>query len=161
MVPKPRFIIFHGLPGSGKTTLCKRMIQDFPERYYYVNIGGHPDFRKRPMTEICASDYVLNGAGRDLITEAVLEKSAAKFASAVSSNVRKESGIEFEKVDIFLLDCDVNVLATRRSRTADEYRALRERMTVQSGGGKFNYHTLGVGADPVEKIVDRVRLLLA
>lgn len=126
-------LLIHGLPGAGKTTLCRRMAESRDD-LFYVDLGKHPDFRQRPMIDICIEQYRQQGAGRSLLSEGYLPKMAARDRLAD----KMLSGCGLERAVIVGLDeTDMDFLALRRNRSSEEYEALRRE--VEFGSKRHDY----------------------
>ena len=127
------FILMHGLPGVGKTTVCRQLAEACRD-LQYVDLGKDPDFGKRPMLEICVDRYRASGQDRNLLTEGHLPKMASR--DHLVRNVLSACG--FDRALIVGLDeADMDFLATRRNRTSAEYASLRD--DTEFGSRKFDY----------------------
>lgn len=151
-------LLIHGLPGAGKTTLCRRLAESRHD-LYYVDLGKHPDFRQRPMIDICIDQYRLHGAGRNLLSEGYLPKMAARDKLAD----RMLSGCDLERAVIVGLDeTDMDFLARRRNRSSGEYEALRSEVEFGSKRHAYiHYLSLPEERDSVDERVRRLSDLVS
>ena len=136
---KRGFFLFHGLPGVGKTALCKQLAATMPNMFF-ANLAASPDFKKMPMRSICVSMYGGAPSGSSLITEGVLPtiSSRDKLVNSVLSGIRASYDISFDVVGIvFIRESDWMFMSKRRNRSAEEYRRANE--TMQPGSADFEY----------------------
>lgn len=134
------FLLLHGLPGVGKTTLC-RIFSELRSDFFYADMAAHADFRNRAMWEICATEYIAHGLSKSLITDAWAPKIGFRdrFVSRVQEAIRDNSSVGFDCARIvYLSEDDDALLSSRRNRSPEEYSALREEIEV--GSKNYSYH---------------------
>lgn len=142
----PGLVLIHGLPGAGKSSLCRELDQML-DGVYYADAGQHPDFRSRSMSRICADMYEANGAGRSLLIEGVCAAREGRDAlvSQVISRVEQCTGIGFVNPRIIFLDESLPVLASRRNRSEHEYRELRASVSIGSRAYRYTIYSCAPG----------------
>jgi len=153
-----RLVVFYGLPGAGKSTLAEALE---PYGYFYSNLAKHPDFGSRSLADIAASEFFDSGSLDGLVVEAVLKGrgSRRRFIEDLQARCFDLSGREFESVAVFYVKEQLEVLATRRRRTVEEYRELENNMQVDNP--PYAHYVLDPVADPeLRQLSARVRFVL-
>ena len=70
-----KLIVLYGLPGSGKTALCKEVIKEI-DNIKYINIGESADFNVISNLDIIKNNFDHNS---NIITEGVFKSSAFRY----------------------------------------------------------------------------------
>lgn len=147
--------MIHGLPGCGKTTLCRRLAERFAG-YQYVDLGMNPQFRKQPMMDLCIQEYRSDGAAGNLVTEGYLPKLGVRDRMATGIL----SGCGLDKALIIGLDeLDMDLLASRRNRSAADYELMRG--DIEFGSIKHayvHYSSMPGQRETVDERLDRIML---
>jgi len=108
-----KLLIIYGLPGAGKTSLCRGVV-DKNSKIKYINIGEHADFRKEKTIDIIKKEFDVNS---DIIIEGCFD----------SYGFRKSICEQFKKTHsatVIFLHEDLGVLASRRNRSIADYKKL-------------------------------------
>lgn len=93
------FYVLYGPSGTGKTTLC-RFLSNY--NFLYLDIGSHPDFRKKSMVsialEIAFSSLKIKNNYIHIITEGVFSKLKTRinFINSFINNLTV--GFSFDKI---------------------------------------------------------------
>jgi len=144
----------HGLPGAGKTTVCRKLTERCAG-IYYVDLGNSPDFRHRPIAEICIEQYRAHGDGRNLITEGFLPKTAAR--DRLASTIVAECGLDRALI-VGLDETDMAFLSTRRNRSSEEYELKRKE--IEFGSRRHEYLHYISTPDERGSVEERARRLV-
>lgn len=86
------------------------------------------------MIDICVREYQAHGAGKHLLTEAVMPKCRQRDAFVTAVTARCGLG---RALVLYLREHDLEFMATRRRRSAEEYRALTDEIEV--GSARYDY----------------------
>lgn len=121
------------LPGVGKTAVCRRLAERCLD-LHYVDLGKNPDFRNRPIAEICIDQYRIHGDGRSLITEGFLPKAGAR--DKLAKKVLEACGLDMALI-VGLDETDMEFLSTRRRRSSQEYELKRRK--IEFGSRHYDY----------------------
>jgi hypothetical protein len=135
---EPAIVLLHGLPGAGKTTVS-RLIAEASSDFLFVDLGSHPEFRDRPMYEICEEEYLAKGDGKSLITEGVLggKSGRDRFVSKLIEGTAETEHPLVGGLIVFLDEGDLEVLAGRRNRKVEYYAEMRAE--IEEGSEDFDY----------------------
>jgi hypothetical protein len=147
MEPKS-FVVIYGLPGAGKTSLCK-WLADSGE-FFYANLGEDPRFGQgMSMWRLALDLYETNGGGKAFITEGVLgtRENRDRFAENIWRKINGRKGLTFAAPVFFLLKESLATLNQRRpSRSVDAYQELEDKLEI--GSDKFQHFVLDVEQNP-------------
>ena len=154
-----KLILVHGLPGAGKTTLCRSAAERF-KRLGYVNLAVHPQFGTLSMADICAE---MAGDLVDvdiIITEGMLSKVSQRdrFMQTAISKICDRGHFSDVEGAIVFLDENPENLVQRRARSIEDYLALKE--AVETGSHRFQYVRFESAGDDVEARVKKFGSLL-
>ncbi len=150
-----RFRLIYGLPGAGKTTLCRELIGQNDD-VFFADIGASSDFGGKSMFRVCAELFMNEGAEKHLLTEACLPRMTGrdKFVTNVLTCIKEESGITFNDVLVIYIDEDPNRLCLRRKRTAQEYTDMKA--GIQPGSKIYKHEIYDGYHDSIAERVEKV-----
>lgn len=158
---KKCFVFVHGLPGAGKSTLCRETASRFSD-IHYVNLAQHPEFGVKSMPDICVEMVLGLDDAKIILTEGVFSKAGSRdrfmetVISALSFRAQRYSDVT--GVVVFLDEATEN-LAKRRNRSREDYQALRNE--VETGSRKFKHVTLHSEDDDIPRRVTKFYELLS
>ena len=148
------FVLLHGLPGSGKSSVCRCLMRK--TGWFYANIGAAADFVKVPMPAICSRLYLENGAGAPLITEGFMQSRVVRdrFVTCVRDILSQSGVFLIRPLIIFWDEPDLRTLAKRRNRTVEEYEQLQKETEI--GSRQYEYTIYKCGTETLEERADRI-----
>lgn len=152
-------IVLHGLPGVGKTTVCRELDERYPE-LFYADIGASSEMGEKPMFEICISLFGRAGPGQSLLTEGVLLKRRYrdKFIAEVIRGVKKTYQVDLvSPCVIYVNERDMDFLSTRRNRSVEDYLAMYNEL--ETGSRDFDYVDYRTDSDERQDLEERLRRL--
>ena len=151
------FVIIHGLPGAGKTSLCKLLAEKTGG--FYANIGAAEDFRKAPMAEVCARLLLTSDAHLPFFTEGVCPNPTARdtFIYKVITILSNRNIIINNPLIVFL-DEPITTLACRRNRSSEAYAEYFKEM--EFGSKKYDYKVYTCEGEGLEERLARIMPLL-
>ena len=114
-----KFIILYGLPGCGKTSVCKELLKEV-NGLTYIDIGGHTDFNKLSVIDIIREQFNYD---TDVIVEGCFKN--FNFRNAL----RKEFSKTHKGYCIYIHESLEN-LEKRRNRNKTEYWKLLKDMQL-------------------------------
>lgn len=153
------FVLIHGLPGAGKTTLCNQLAQ-MRDKTFFANIGSSPEFRQTPMHSICANLILENPDHDCLVTEACLPEASVRdrFVTNILTNVESASGRKYDHMLIILLNESIERLTKRRNRGQDEYTLLKNQ--IQTSSRKYRYLIYDAALDDELSRADKINSMI-
>ena len=108
-----KFILIFGLPGAGKTTLCKMLAEK--SDIHYINLDSHPDWGKVAIPFIIANE-IRKVRNKHVITEGVFNP---QFRTRILDGI---PGIY--KPIVVGLDEPPEILCMRRNRSLAAYQKM-------------------------------------
>jgi len=150
-----KFRLIYGLPGAGKTSLCRGLI-GLRDDVFFADMGASPDFGEKSMFKVCAELFLNAGEEKHLLTEACLPQLAIRdaFTANVLSYIKEQSGVVFDDVLVSYLDENPERLCLRRRRTAQEYSEMKSK--IQEGSKLYRHEKYNGYHDTVIERVERI-----
>ncbi len=150
-----KFRLIYGLPGAGKTSLCRELI-GLRDDIFFADMGASPDFGEKSMFKVCAELFLNAGEEKHLLTEACLPQLAIRdgFVTNVLSYVKEQSGTVFDDVLVIYLDEDPERLHLRRRRTAQEYSDMKSK--IQEGSKLYKHEKYNGYNDTIIERVENI-----
>jgi hypothetical protein len=133
------FLFVHGLPGAGKTSLCRCLSQSRDD-VFFADTRSSPAWGSDHMWKICADLYIEGGGDRWLVTDAMAARRSGRdrLVARTLHYLEENAGVSFDSTHIvFLQDPGSDVLSGRRKRSVEEYEALRR--TMELGSATYDY----------------------
>lgn len=154
-----KFRLIYGLPGAGKTSLCREII-GLRDDVFFADMGASPDFGEKSMFKVCAELFLNAGEEKHLLTEACLPQLATRdaFVTNVLSYVKEKSGVVFDDVLLIYLDEDPERLCLRRRRTIEEYSDMKSK--IKEGSKLYDHKKYDGYRDTIIERSERVGNLI-
>ena len=149
-------VLLHGLSGVGKTTVCEALGEATDTAY--LSVAGSPDFRQKPMWQICANLAMESDRSkRVLLTEACLLQRSGRdrYVSKVMERCR-EQGLHIDQaLIIYLREDDLAFISGRRGQSPDYDEPLKAK--IETGSDNFDYWIYVSSPDERECVRERSR----
>jgi GTPase SAR1 family protein len=160
-----RMLVLYGLPGAGKTTLCRALAD---HGFCYADITQHPlwDEKTVPYWRMAFEMYQQNGNGNGFLTEGVLGDRARRdhFVDRIWKKLGAEN--RFEKPLIIHVKECISILDSRRPgrnrrslKNGGQTASYSELEAAEQIGSDIFHHQEMIGSD-FPTVDDRVRWVL-